>query len=59
MYIFRPEFRKTIVTFKISTLESVRILSFDTKKKKNFKFESKIVLFGYFRAVVLKSYCHM
>ena len=34
MYIFRPEFRKTIVTFKISTLESVRILSFDTKKNK-------------------------
>ena len=59
MYIFRPESRKTIVTFKISPLESVRILSFDAKKERNFKFGSIIVLFGYFRAAVLKNYCHM
>ena len=45
--ISRPESGKTIVTFEIITFEFVKMQYFMFKKK-YIKFDTKIVLFGYF-----------
>ena len=53
--IFKVEFEKTIFISKINTLESAIKQSF-VQNKETSNFEPKM---PYFRASVLKSYCHI
>ena len=50
--------KKTSVIFEISILEFCKMQMFHVKQKK-FKSETKIALFGYFYAAILKDYSHM
>ena len=51
-------FKKTIVTFEISTLE-FRLNPKFHEKIKILKFGTKNILFGDFRAGIWKKYCHI
>ena len=56
--IYRQEFEKKFLTGKVIILEFAKMVSF-MQKKKNFKFGTKIALFGYFWATILKNYFHI
>ena len=56
--IYRQEFEKKFLTGKVIILEFAKLVSF-MQKKKNFKFGTKIALFGYFWATILKNYFHI
>ena len=58
--IFGVEFQKTVVIYKIRTLEFVKLYnSSNCQKRKLSRIGSKNALFGYISARVLKSYCHI
>ena len=56
--IFRLEFEKTFVQTEISILQFFKIQKY-VRDKKGFKFGTKIALFGYSCAVILKIYYHI
>ena len=56
--IYRQEFEKKFLTAKVITLEFAKMVSF-MQKKKNVKFGTKIALFGYFWATILKNYFYI